>query len=143
MSHPDYLQQELILPNGTRISNRIAKSAMSENDSTKTHEPSPNLIKAYKKWGQGGAGLLITGNIMVDSSALGEPRNVVVENDRSLHLLKAWADTVKNTQSHLWAQINHPGRQAMEPINNELMAPSAIPLKYGEERKLLPQFQKN
>jgi len=135
MSHLEYLQHELILPNGTRISNRIAKSAMSENDSTKTHEPSPNLIKTYKKWGQGGAGLLITGNIMVDSNALGEPRNVVVENDRSLHLLKAWADTVKNTQSHLWAQINHPGRQAMETINNELMAPSAIPLKYGGRKK--------
>ena len=43
------LQKELILPNGTKISNRIAKSAMSENASTKFHEPSQLLISTYKK----------------------------------------------------------------------------------------------
>lgn len=142
MSHLDYLQRELILPNGTRIRNRIAKSAMSENASTKKQEPSPILINAYKKWSQGGAGLLITGNIMVDSKALGEPRNVVVEDDSSLHLLKEWAETVKNTQTHLWAQINHPGRQAMATINNHLMAPSAIPLKYGGRKKATKKIPK-
>lgn len=142
MSHLDYLQQGLILPNGARISNRIAKSAMSENASTKKQEPSPILINAYKKWSQGRAGLLITGNIMVDSKALGEPRNVVVEDTRNLHLLKEWAETVKNTQTHLWAQINHPGRQAMAPINTNLMAPSAIPLKYGRRKKATKKIPK-
>lgn len=123
------LQQEMILPNGTKLSNRIAKSAMSENASNKNHEPTKTLINAYKKWAQGGAGLLITGNIMIDSKALGEPRNVVVEDEKHIHLLKKWAETVKGTQTHLWPQINHPGRQAMEQINSELMAPSAVPLR--------------
>jgi len=137
-----FLKQALILPNGTRISNRIAKSAMSENASTKSHEPSQLLINAYKKWGQGEAGLLITGNIMIDSKALGEPRNVVVEDERSLHLLKKWAKTVKETDTHLWAQINHPGRQAMEQINSNLMAPSAIPLKFGGRKKVSKKIPK-
>ena len=32
-------------------------------------------------------------------------------------MLKEWAESVKGTNTQLWAQINHPGRQAMEPIN--------------------------
>ncbi|WP_282180392.1 NADH:flavin oxidoreductase/NADH oxidase family protein [Maribacter stanieri] len=123
------LQKEMILPSGVILSNRIAKSAMSENLSNKYHEPTPTLINAYKVWSKGGAGLLITGNIMIDSNAIGEPRNVVVENRQNLILLKEWAQSVDGTNTQLWAQINHPGRQAMELINSNLKAPSAIPLK--------------
>ncbi|WP_158974965.1 NADH:flavin oxidoreductase/NADH oxidase family protein [Cellulophaga sp. L1A9] len=125
------LQEEMILPNGVILSNRIAKSAMSENLSNRYHEPTPILLNAYKVWSKSGAGLLITGNIMIDSNAIGEPRNVVVENRKNLKILKEWAQTVKGTNTHLWAQINHPGRQAMELINSHLKAPSAIPLKTG------------
>jgi 2,4-dienoyl-CoA reductase-like NADH-dependent reductase (Old Yellow Enzyme family) len=123
------LEEEMILPNGSILSNRIAKSAMSENLSNKYNEPTPILIEVYKKWAQSGAGLLITGNIMIDSKAIGEPRNVVVENRKNFEMLKQWAESVKGTNTHLWAQINHPGRQAMRQINSDLKAPSAVPLK--------------
>ena len=125
------LEEEMILPNGSTLKNRIAKSAMSENLSNKNNEPTPLLIEVYKKWAQSGAGLLITGNIMIDSKAIGEPRNVVVENRKNFEILKEWAESVNGTDTHLWAQINHPGRQAMEPINRDLKAPSAVPLKSG------------
>jgi 2,4-dienoyl-CoA reductase-like NADH-dependent reductase (Old Yellow Enzyme family) len=127
----DQLQKALTLPNGSILSNRIAKSAMSENLSNKHHQPTPVLINAYKKWAQSGAGLLITGNVMVDSKAIGEPRNVVVEDRKDLELLKTWAESVNGTNTQLWVQINHPGRQAMEQINSVLKAPSAVPLKTG------------
>jgi 2,4-dienoyl-CoA reductase-like NADH-dependent reductase (Old Yellow Enzyme family) len=104
---------------------------MSENLSNKYHEPTPVLINVYKKWAQSGAGLLITGNIMIDSKAIGEPRNVVVENRKNFKKLKKWAESVKDTNTQLWAQINHPGRQAMALINSDLKAPSAVPLKSG------------
>tara|TARA_B110000902_G_C14272877_1_gene573862 strand:+ start:104 stop:1318 length:1215 start_codon:yes stop_codon:yes gene_type:complete len=129
------LNKEIILPNGSKIINRIAKSAMSENLSNSDNQPTSTLINLYKKWALSGSGLLITGNIMIDSSAVGEPRNVIVENRDNFDLLKEWADTVKNTETHLWAQINHPGRQAMEQINNVLKAPSSVPLKYGGRKK--------
>ena len=125
------LAEKIILPNGSILSNRIAKSAMSENLSNKYHEPTTVLIDLYKKWAKSGAGLLITGNIMIDSKSIGEPRNVVVENRKNFELLKEWAKSVKGTNTHLWAQINHPGRQAMEQINSDLKAPSAVPLKSG------------
>lgn len=125
------LQQEMILPNGVILSNRIAKSAMSENLSNKHHEPTPVLLNAYRVWAKSGAGLLITGNIMIDSKSIGEPRNVVVENRNNFENLKEWAASVEGTNTALWAQINHPGRQAMEQINSSLKAPSAIALKTG------------
>ena len=125
------LEEEMILPNGSILKNRIAKSAMSENLSNKNNEPTATLIEVYKKWAQSGAGLLITGNIMIDSKAIGEPRNVVVENRKNFEMLKEWAESFKGTNTQLWAQINHPGRQAMEPINKDLKAPSAVPLKSG------------
>ncbi|CDF79533.1 NADH:flavin oxidoreductase/NADH Oxidase, putativ e [Formosa agariphila KMM 3901] len=123
------LEQEMILPNGAVLSNRIAKSAMSENLSNKHQEPTAVLIDAYKVWAQGGAGLLITGNIMIDPNAVGEPRNVVVQDRKNMDLLKQWAESVKGTKTQLWAQLNHPGRQAMEQINGVLKAPSAVALK--------------
>lgn len=101
---------------------------MSENMSTKSHQPTLQIIQAYDTWAKGGAGIILTGNIMIDSRALGEPRNVVVEDKRDFQLLQEWAQTVVGTGAHLWAQINHPGRQAMEEINPVLYAPSAVPL---------------
>jgi len=123
------LKHEMTLPNGSVLSNRIAKSAMSENLSNKHHEPTQILINVYKKWAQSGAGLLITGNIMIDSNAIGEPRNVVIENRNNFDIIKKWAASVEGTNTQLWGQINHPGRQAMEQINATLKAPSAVPLK--------------
>lgn len=122
------LNKKLILPNGSILKNRLAKSALSENIGSKNHAPTKTLIALYKRWAKSEAGLIITGNIMVDSKALGEPRNVVVEDRSNLALLKEWADTMKDTGTQFWPQINHPDRQAMENINKDLMAPSAVPV---------------
>jgi len=59
------LKEELILPCGAKLQNRIAKSAMSENMSLRHHGPTEKLIEVYKRWTSGNPGLLITGNIMV------------------------------------------------------------------------------
>ena len=122
------LNKTLELPNGTIIKNRIAKSAMSENMANWNHSPSKEIITVYKRWVEGGAGLIITGNVMIDSEALGEPKNVVVEDRRHFKQLQQWAKTVKGTGLHIWPQLNHPGRQAMGAINKEIVAPSAVPL---------------
>ena len=119
------------LPNGSVLKNRIAKSAMSENIGTFSNAPTQTLINVYSVWAKGDPGLLITGNVMIDSRALGEPKNVVVEDYTHFDLLKQWAKTVEGTGVHLWPQLNHPGRQAFASINKEIVAPSAVPLKMG------------
>lgn len=131
-----HIASPFTLPNGSILKNRIAKSAMSENFGTKYHAPSSGLIHAYKVWAEGNPGLLITGNVMVDSKALGEARNVVVEDYKHFKELKAWAKSVKGTGVHIWPQINHPGRQAFASINRVVVAPSAIPLKMGGASKM-------
>ena len=120
------LQEELILPCGAKLQNRIAKSAMSENMSPKHHGPTKSIIHAYKRWANGGSGLLLTGNIMIDRKAIGEPGNVVVEDKTDFELLQQWAKVVKDTGIHLWPQINHPGRQAIGLINKEVVGPSSV-----------------
>ena len=124
------------LPNGSVLKNRIAKSAMSENFGTRNQAPSMGLINAYKVWAKGNPGLLITGNVMVDSKALGEAHNVVVEDYKDFELLKKWAKSVEGTGVHLWPQINHPGRQAFAAINRKTVAPSAISLSLGSASKM-------
>ena len=124
------------LPNGSILKNRIVKSAMSENFGTRHHAPSKGLINAYKVWAKGNPGLLITGNIMIDSMALGEARNVVVEDYKDFELLKKWAKSVERTGVHLWPQINHPGRQAFAAINRETVGPSAVSLNMGNTSKM-------
>lgn len=131
-----HIASSYTLPNGSTLKNRIAKSAMSENFGTPYHAPSKGLINAYRVWAKGNPGLLITGNVMIDSKALGEARNVVVEDYKHFKQLQAWAKSVNGTGVHLWPQINHPGRQAFAAINRNIVAPSAIPLKMGGASKL-------
>lgn len=121
-----HLSKELNLPCGAVLMNRIAKSAMSENMSPRHHGPTSQLIHAYRRWVQGGAGLIITGNVMIDKRAIGEPGNVIVENRQDMDLLKEWASAAHGTGIHLWPQINHPGRQAMGILNKEVVSPSEI-----------------
>ncbi len=124
-----YLNTPFKLPNGSTIKNRIAKSAMSENMANLDNSPSKKIITAYKRWVEGKPGLLITGNVMIDARALGEPKNVVVEDRKHMEGLKAWANAVKGTGIHIWPQLNHPGRQAMGAVTKETVGPSAIPMK--------------
>lgn len=131
-----HLASSFKLHNGTLLQNRIAKSAMSENMGTLQNAPTRNLIKAYEVWSKGGSGLLITGNVMIDSRALGEPRNVVVEDRSSFKLLQDWAKSCEGTGTHIWPQLNHPGRQAFAPINKEVVAPSAVSLKMGAASRM-------
>jgi 2,4-dienoyl-CoA reductase-like NADH-dependent reductase (Old Yellow Enzyme family) len=87
---------------------------------------SQRLFTLYELWGKGGAGLLITGNVMVDKNALGEKRNVVVENETHLPELTKWAKIAQQNGTPLWMQINHPGRQAPKTYNKDVVGPSAI-----------------
>jgi 2,4-dienoyl-CoA reductase-like NADH-dependent reductase (Old Yellow Enzyme family) len=89
----------------------------------------------YKVWASGGAGLLITGNVMVDSRHLGEPGNVVVEDEKYLEKLHAWAEAGKANGTHIWMQINHPGKQSQSLWNKDPVAPSAIPLTLKSFKK--------
>ena len=133
------LAQKLSLPCGAELPNRIAKSAMSEQLGDSHNNPTQDLITLYQRWSQGGAGLLITGNVMVDRMALGEPRNVVIEDERDLLTLKRWAAARQSNGSKIYVQINHPGRQSPSFLSRQPVAPSAIPVKLGKGVFAIPR----
>jgi 2,4-dienoyl-CoA reductase-like NADH-dependent reductase (Old Yellow Enzyme family) len=123
------LAQSLVLPNGSVIKNRLAKSAMSEAMATTEGTPTEAFAELYGQWACGGLGLCITGNVMIDRGALGEPGNVVIESERDLAELTRWAQAGTQDGTQLWMQLNHPGKQAPKGLNVENVAPSAVPFK--------------
>jgi 2,4-dienoyl-CoA reductase-like NADH-dependent reductase (Old Yellow Enzyme family) len=122
----EILNRPLTLPCGAAIKNRLCKSAMSENLGSVDSGPTPYLTRLYKRWADGGIGLCITGNVMVDSRALGEPRNVVIEDETHMDMLSQWASSAHKSGMHIWVQLNHPGKQSPKTLSSEPAAPSAI-----------------
>ncbi|PTU32430.1 NADH:flavin oxidoreductase/NADH oxidase family protein [Stenotrophobium rhamnosiphilum] len=121
------LAESFRLPNGVRIPNRLAKSAMSEALGTMDNRPTERLVQLYGRWADGGIGLSITGNVMIDRRAIGEPGNIVIEDESDLPTLRRWAAAGTRHGGQLWMQINHPGKQSPKGLNKETVSPSAIP----------------
>ncbi|MBQ0713578.1 MAG: NADH:flavin oxidoreductase/NADH oxidase family protein [Paraperlucidibaca sp.] len=119
----------LTLPNGATLPNRLAKSALSEAMGTMDNRVTQALVRLYQRWSAGGTGLLMTGNVMVDRRFLGEPGNVVIEDERDLPLLQEWAQAGRDYDTAIWVQLNHPGKQSPKGLNRENISPSAIPFK--------------
>lgn len=130
---PSALSAPLLLNNGVVLRNRLAKAAMSERLARRDGSPTAQLTEVYRRWAASGVGLMITGNIMVDGSSLEAKRNVVIEDDRHLSLLRNWAEAVALYDVPLLAQLSHTGRQAMAGNHVtgrrlDVVAPSAVPL---------------
>ena len=123
------LNQSFTLPNGVTVKNRLFKSAMSEGLGNKDGSPKPMLNLLYRKWADGGIGLCVTGNVMIDRRALGEPGNVFIEDRSGLEALKSWAKNATANGTQCWVQVNHPGKQSPKGLNKETVSPSAIPFR--------------
>ena len=147
------LAEPLRLACGQELSNRLVKSALSEALADRAGRPTAGLQQLYRRWSiEGSHGLLITGNVMVDRRQLGEPGNVVIEDDRHLDAFARWAEAGRSAGNKLWMQINHPGRQANALLTrNRPVAPSAVaagvpgavtprPLEAGEIEELVHRF---
>src|SRR5258708_18875106 len=105
----------LLLQSGARLRNRIAKAAMEESMAGRAQLPGQRLISLYRRWGAGGAGLLITGNVMVHAEALTGPGGVVLDDRAPLEPFCRWADAGKAGGRGVWVPVNHPGRQVPAP----------------------------
>ena len=123
------LNQPLTLPNGTVLRNRLAKAAMSETLGTYDNRPTSSLVRLYERWGASGLGLIVTGNMMIDRRALGEPGNVAVEDESDLTVLRQWAKAATAQGAAIWAQLNHPGKQSTKGLNAFNLAPSTVPFR--------------
>lgn len=125
------IEQTLALPCGQVLPNRLAKAAMTEGLADPSGRPTAELEQLYRVWGEGGSGLLLSGNVQVDRDHLERPGNVILDapaDPAMLAALRRWTDAAKAGGARFWAQLSHAGRQTMKPVNSHPKAPSAVRL---------------
>lgn len=129
------LAQPLKLACGATLSNRIAKSAMTEGLSDARLFATERHNRLYRQWSEGGAGLLITGNVMIDQRVMERPGNVAIDpaeqfrpGYEGFERLQAYAQAGTIAGNHLWMQISHAGRQSPWYVAKQPLAPSAVQL---------------
>ena len=130
------LAEPLQLPGGQTLPNRIAKAAMEEFLAVDSQLPGPELVTLYQRWAGGGAGLLITGHVMVDARALADPSDVVLTDDTPLEPFRRWATAATSGDARAWMQINHPGRVVNTDMPGLAWSASDIPVDIGRYSRL-------
>lgn len=143
---PITIAAPLTLPCGVVLNNRLAKAAMTEGIADPRNHATARHETLYRTWAQGGAGLLITGNIQVDRRYLERPGNVAVEEataEEGAAGLAAYAAAATANGTQAWVQLSHAGRQTPRRVSATPVAPSATRLKlprseFGDPRALEP-----
>jgi 2,4-dienoyl-CoA reductase-like NADH-dependent reductase (Old Yellow Enzyme family) len=128
----------LTLPNKAVVPNRLAKAAMEENMADSRQLPGESLRRLYASWANGGVGLILSGNVMIDPTALTGPGGVVLDERQPIEPFKAWARAAMRDGGQAWLQINHPGRQVFAAMGQIAVAPSAIGVDLGPYSHLFP-----
>ena len=142
---PSLFSQSLTLPCGAVLPNRLSKAAMTEGLATAEGIPTAELARLYGLWSDGGAGMLLSGNIIIDKDHLERPGNVVIDRPPSPQMhdaLVGWATAATRNGNQFWAQISHAGRQTQKLVNKNPKAPSAVKLglpggQFGEPVALM------
>lgn len=133
MSSP--LFTPLSLPNGIIVQNRLAKAAMEENMADAGQVPGDALINLYTAWSNAsaavdaGPGIVLSGNVMVDPTAMTGPGGVVLEHGtlddpETRAKFERWAKAGKAGGSKFVMQISHPGRQVFATMGTQAVSAS-------------------
>lgn len=141
---PGLLCEPLRLPCGQVLANRLAKAAMTEGLADPANRATERHVRLYKRWADGGLGLMLTGNIQIDRRHLERPGNVAIDGPQSgeqVAALRTWTAAAKSGGAQVWAQLSHAGRQTPKAVNPNPGAPSAIKLalpggQFGDPRAL-------
>jgi 2,4-dienoyl-CoA reductase-like NADH-dependent reductase (Old Yellow Enzyme family) len=84
-------------------------------------------VNLFKELAEGEVGLIITGHAYVNPRGKASPRQIGVYDDRLIDGLKRIPETVHRTQSRVFLQIAHAGRQTKEKLCKDTpLAPSAV-----------------
>lgn len=139
----ELIAQPLRLPCGLILPNRLVKCPMQETLAVAPFYDPPvsSFSKLYATWARSQYGLLITGQVQVDSRFLSVKGDVVV-HDQSMepeHLekWKKWAQVSKHKGTPSIVQLAHPGRRSPagagnRPADMQTLCPSSVPVKIGD-----------
>jgi len=133
--HDDPLARSLRLPCGAVLPNRLCKAAMTEGVADAQLRATARHETLYRTWSEGGAGLLLTGNVQVDRHDLERPGNVAIDRSdpasysaEARERLARWARAGTVAGNQLWMQISHAGRQSPWYVTRRPRGPSAVRL---------------
>ncbi|KAG9551748.1 FMN-linked oxidoreductase, partial [Aureobasidium melanogenum] len=126
---------------GRSAPNRFLKGAMTERLSSWDPEnlpargvPSERLINAYKRWGEGEIGLILSGNIMFEYDHLEAAGNPIIPVDapfegERFENFKRMATEGKKHGMLMVGQVSHPGRQVESRIQKNPISASDVQLE--------------
>jgi len=126
---------------GKTAPNRFLKAAMTERLSSwdaqnleKRGIPSKELQNVYKRWGEGGIGHILTGNIMIAYDQLEAAGNPIIPLEAKFEgprfeAFKELAALAKAHGSLITGQVSHPGRQCENRIQKDPVSASDVQLE--------------
>ena len=126
---------------GRTAFNRFLKGAMTERlsswdpkDFAARGIPSRQLINVYRRWGEGGMGTILTGNVMLEPDHLEAAGNPIVPRTAEpkgerFEAFKEMATQGKAQGSLMVAQLSHPGRQVQDKIQPNPISASDVQLE--------------
>ena len=96
--------------------------------------PSKTPINVYKHWGEGGFGLILTGNIMIAYDQLEALGNPIIPEDTpfSGERFQAFKEMEQQSKKHgslVVGQVRHPDRQMEERLQPNLVSASDVQLE--------------
>ena len=142
--------QPLQLPCGAVLKNRIVKAAMSDSLGDGIGNPTPDQMRLYERWAQGGVAASVIGEVQISPHFAEKPGNLVLDTSADSAAFKALAEKGAANGSQLWLQLGHAGAMAHPPISCP-KGPSALhipgldcdALSMGEIRELPAQFARS
>ncbi|KAI0400009.1 NADH:flavin oxidoreductase/NADH oxidase [Xylaria palmicola] len=126
---------------GRTAPNRFLKGAMTERlsswdpkDLEKRGVPSKELVNTYRRWGDGGIGLILTGNVMLYYDQLEAPGNPIIPKNApfSGERFERFKEMGKQAKAHgslVVAQLSHPGRQVSDDVQQHPVSASDVQLE--------------
>lgn len=124
---------------GRWATNRFLKAAMSERLSSWSEDilsargiPSDELVEAYRVWGKGDIGMILTGNVMIDPQQLETEGNIIIPDDapftgERFEQFKKLAEGSKAHGSLLVAQVSNNPNSVPEFFTCILIAFEGLP----------------
>ncbi|KAK8865759.1 hypothetical protein IAR55_000906 [Kwoniella newhampshirensis] len=117
----ELIASPITLPNGVVVQNRLVKAAMAEGIGLGGGPPRSGHINLYRRWAQGGWGIIISGNVQIDPRHLASPHDLTLTPiPQNLDAYTSLAETVLSASSTpplLLMQISHPGLQSSSTVN--------------------------
>ncbi|KAI8957257.1 NADH oxidase [Daldinia sp. FL1419] len=141
---PSPLAQPLPFPfSKATAPNRFMKVAMTErmatwdpDDMSASGIPTTQLHNLYGHWGDGGWGTIVTGNIIIDTTHLEAPGNMIITPADSFsgprfEAYQTLAKAGRRNGAVFLGQLNHPGRQTAEEHQPNPVSASDVQLTKG------------